>query len=221
MLGCSQLTPDFDSVIAIEVVVPDSGFVELNDTITPTARALNGRGEAVATPVTWGGLDTTVVAVIDPETGATWGKQLGTGRIQARVGNLRSNPVTIVVRPGLDSIRPGGDLRDTVTVSGMPRDTVSDSLRIRVVAPTAALSPIQNLVRRRITLDFTVFPAAGSTVTLLPDDTVFTSTGGIAVVLVRWDAGSFPDSVRVTARSTRRDGTVVPDDVTFVVEFRP
>jgi len=172
--------------------------------------------------VFWGALDTAVVAVVDTESGATWGKQVGSGRIQARVGTLRSNSVTLVVRPGLDSIKGDGDLRDTVTISSTPRDTLSDSLRIRVfVQRPAALTDAQTLIRRRVTLQLTIFPGAGSSVTFVPDDTVFTNAGGIAVVQVRWDAGGLPDSVRVTARSTRHDGTSVPGDVNFVVEFRP
>jgi hypothetical protein len=224
VLGCSQLTPDFDSVIAIEVAVPDSGFVELGDTVLPVARALNGRGEPISVPVAWGALDTAVVAVVDTETGAAWGKRVGTGRIQARVGNLRSNPVTIVVRPPLDSIKGDGDLRDTVTVSSTPRDTLSDSLRVRAFAERpATVTDAQNLVRRRITLELSVFPGTGSTVTLVPDDTVFTNTAGVAVLQVRWDAGTRPDSVLVTARSAHRDGTPVPGSpiTSFVVEFRP
>jgi hypothetical protein len=203
--------------------VPDSGFVEHGDTLYPTARPLNGRGDSVAAPVSWGALDSAVVAVVDTETGASWGRQPGTGRIQARVGTLRSNPVLLVVQPALDSIAPDGDLRDTVTVSGTPRDTLSDSLRVRVFAvrpPT--LTEAQNLVRRRITVELAVFPSTGSTITLLPNDTVFTNAAGIAVVRVRLDGGTPPDSVTVTARSTRRDGTPVPpESLTFVVEFRP
>lgn len=162
------------------------------------------------------------MAVVDSETGATEGRTVGTGRIQARVGNLRSNPATLVVQPPLDSIRPDGDVRDTVTVSGVPRDTLSDSLRVRVFAQTpTTLTTAQTLLRRRIAYQLEVFPSAGATVTLVPNDTGFTNTGGIVVVQVRLTAGTPPDSVRVTATAIHRDGTAVPDPVTFVVEFRP
>jgi hypothetical protein len=217
-LACSQLSPDLESVIALEIALPDSGFLERGDTLYPLARPLNGRGDSVPATVYWGALDTAVVAVVDTQTGASWGKTAGTGRIQVRAGNLRSNPVTIVVQPPLDSLKAEGDLRDTVTISGPPPDTLSDSLRVRVFAE---LPPSQTLLRRRITYEVT-FPVGGATITLVPNDTVFTNTEGIAVVRVRLDGGTRPDSVVVTARAARRDGMPVPGSpITFVVEFRP
>ncbi|HXF96756.1 MAG TPA: hypothetical protein VNI61_11715, partial [Gemmatimonadales bacterium] len=122
-------------MVALEVTVPDSGFLEAGDTLYPRARPLNGRGDSVPAPVVWGSLDTAIVAVVDSESGATWGKAPGAGRIQARVGRLRSNPILLVVQPPLDSIGAAGALRDTVFVSGPPRDTLSDSLAVRVFAP--------------------------------------------------------------------------------------
>lgn len=212
-------------MVAIEIALPDSGFFEFNDTLHPVARPLNGRGDSVAATVYWATLDTAIVAVLDSETGATLGKQPGAGRIQARVGRLVSAPVTLVVRAPLDSLRAASDVRDTVTVDapGQPRDTLSDSLTIRVFAEKPdALTEAQNLLRRRLTFVLVVFPDAGRTVTLLPNDTVFTDAGGRGVVRVRLDAGAPPDSVVVTARSARHDGTLVdPDSLKFVVEFRP
>ncbi|MGH7701017.1 MAG: hypothetical protein ACREMJ_10945 [Gemmatimonadales bacterium] len=219
-LACSQLGPDLDSVVAIEIVLPDSGFLQVDDTLDPHARPLNGRGDSVAATVYWGALDTAVVALVDSETGAAVGKTVGTGRIQARVGRLPSNPVTLVVQPPLDSIRADGAVRDTVT--GSTSGALSDSLRVRVFATMpAGLTEAQTLVRRRVTYALLVFPSAGATVTLVPNDTIFTNTGGLAAVQVRLDAGAPPDSVRVTASAAQRDGTPVPDAVTFVVEFRP
>jgi hypothetical protein len=199
-------------------VLPDSGFVELDDTIIPRARPLNGAGDSVAGTVYWAALDTAVATVLDSETGATLGKAAGIARIQARTGTLRSNPVTLVVQPPLDSIRPAGDLRDTVVTSSTPPDTLSDSLLVRVFAP---MPPSATHLRRRITYELAVFPSAGSAITLVPNDTVFTNTGGTAAVQVRLDAGPLPDSVVVTARAARHDGTPIDSSLTFVVEFRP
>lgn len=165
----------------------------------------------------WGALDTAVVAVVNDT--AVLGKGAGTGRIQARVGNLRSNPVTIVVQPPLDSIRPDGALRSVVNMSGPPPDRLSDSLRVRVFPPDPPTS--QTKLRRRITYQVETFQSPGPALTLLPNDTVFTDADGIAIVQVRLDAGAPPDSVRVRARSVRRDGATVPDSIPFVVEFRP
>lgn len=204
---------------ALEIVLPDSGFVEVGDTLTPRARLLNLAGDSVDAVVYWAALDPTVAAVVDSETGATLGVAGGTGRVQARVGSLRSNPVTLVVQPPLDSIRPMGDLRDTVTLSGTPRDTLSDTLVLQVFAATP---PAQTLQRRRVTYDIAIFPGPGPLVSLLPNDTVLTSSAGIAAVQVRLDNGDPPDSVVVTAHAASHDGTPVDGSpVIFIVEFRP
>jgi hypothetical protein len=223
--ACSQLEPDFDSVIALEVVVPDSGFMERGDTLYPRARALNGRGDSVEATVTWATLDTAILEV-DGTTGAARGKATGTGRIQARVGNLPSNPIAVIVQPSLDSVRIQGDARDTVTRSPpapAPPDSLSDSLIVRVFAMAPpGLSGAQTLVRRRVTYVRTVFPNEVPGVTLLPNDTAWTNTAGLAMVQLRLDAGSFPDSIKLEAFVVRHDGTAVPGSpLTFVVEYRP
>ena len=47
----------------------------------------------------WSSLDTAIIAVVDSTTGVMLGKTVGTGRIQARTGALRSNPQIITVQP--------------------------------------------------------------------------------------------------------------------------
>lgn len=217
VLACERFAPDFDAVIALEVAVPDSGIVELGDTLQPRARALNGRGDSVPAIVSWAAIDTAVVEVLDPATGATLGRQVGTGRIQASVGRLRSNPVTLIVQPPLDSARAEGEVRDTVTLSAP--DSLSDSLRVRVFATA---STAQNLVRRKIALERTTEPAATGVFAFVPDDTVLTNREGAAVFQLRLTGGPRPDRALVTARAERADGTPVPGTpITFVVEFRP
>ncbi|MDP3910664.1 MAG: hypothetical protein Q8Q14_09760 [Gemmatimonadales bacterium] len=95
-LACT-LGPDLDRIVAIEVVLPDSGRVAVGDTLYPSARALDGRGDSVAAEIRWSALDTAIIAV-DSTTGATVGKVAGTGRLQARVASLRSNPQSVLVQ---------------------------------------------------------------------------------------------------------------------------
>lgn len=83
------------------MILPDSGRVEVADTFRPRARALNGVGDSVAAEVFWAALDTAVLPLLDSVTGEFLAKKIGTGRIQARVGTLRSNPQPVTV---LDSI---------------------------------------------------------------------------------------------------------------------
>jgi hypothetical protein len=211
--ACHALSPDLNAVIAIEITLPDSGRVELQDTLRPSARALNGRGDSTAADLVWTALDTTI-AVVDSSTGATVGRLVGTGRLQARVGNLPSNPVTVTVLAPLDSIRAGGITRDTVHVSAP--DTLSDSLAVQAFAPSG--SPISG---RKIALAI-AFPAGTSNLTLVPKDTVRTNATGLAVFQLRLGAGTVPDSAIVIATARHGDGTPVPGSpVTFVVEFLP
>ncbi|MGH7568347.1 MAG: hypothetical protein ACREL9_05140, partial [Gemmatimonadales bacterium] len=215
--ACGQLAPDFDHIVALEVILPDSGLVEVNDTLVPGARALNGRGESVAATIRWEALDTAIVALLDTTTGESLGKTVGTGRLQARVGRLRTNPLGVTVQAPADSAFPEGPTRDTVTVS--TPDSLSDSLRVKL---TATPSTQPNLVRRRVVLESTTYPAGAAAFTLVPNDTVFTGTGGVAVFRVRLTGGPLPDSILVIARAARANGTPVPGTpIPFVVEFRP
>jgi hypothetical protein len=203
-------------VIALQVFVPDSGAVELSHTLLPRARALNGRGDSVPATIVWAALDTAFVTVVDSTTGATRGDSVGEGRIQARVGNLRSGPLLIRIQTPADSIRPAGGVRDTVDVAAA--DSLSDSLAVRV---WSAPDNVANRVGRRVAYSAAIYPSTGTTVTLQPNDTVLTGTGGIAIARLRLTSGQ-PDSVVVTATARRADGQPVPGpSVTFVVEFRP
>ena len=215
--ACRSSFTDLDAIIALQVFVPDSGAVEMGDTVQPRARALNGHGDSVEAIIIWGALDTAIVTVLDSNTGRTLGKALGEGRIQARVGSLRSSPLPIRVQSPADSINAVNlELRDTVDLTAA--DSLSDSLTVRVFAtPTGAT----NHLGRRVTFAATIYPAAGTTVTLQPGDTILTGSGGTAFVRLRLTSGQ-PDSVLVMAEARRADGQLVPGSpVTFVVEFRP
>lgn len=222
-LGCGRLGTDLDVIVALEVSLPDSGIVEETATIVPRARALNGRGDSVAATITWAALDTAFVAVVDTETGATLGKQPGTGRIQARVGSLRTNPLTITVREIADTAFAEGDTRDTVTVSAGP-DSLSDSLRVRLRALVTLSGTPQDVRSHPVSFAMTTYPAAAANVTLVPSAARRTNSQGLAVVQVRLTAAPppRPDSVVVAATAQHADGTPVPGSpITFVVEFRP
>ncbi len=214
--ACGQLGTDLDQVVALEVFFPDSGKLEIGDTLHPGARALNGHGDSVAAQVFWTSLDTGIVAVVDSGTGVTFAKAAGTGRLQARFGGLRSNPENVFVFARLDSasVLTGVDLRDTVTVSAP--DSLSDSLPVKAWTGTTGAGS------RSVVYTSTIYPPSVTNVTLLPKATVLTDAGGIAVTRVRLTPGPLPDSVVVTAAVRRPNGTDVPGSpVRFVVEFRP
>jgi hypothetical protein len=196
------------------VFLPDSGRVEVGDTLRPGARVLNGRGDSIAAQVYWSSLDTAIARVVDSITGVTFAKAAGTGRLQARAGQLRSNLQSVVVLVRLDSASAPGPIRDTITVSAP--DSLSDSLVVKAwTGPSGASG-------RSVVYTMAIYPAADSTVTLLPKTSVQTDANGIAFKRVRFEPGPRPDSVVVTATVRRPNGTeVLGSPVTFVVEFRP
>jgi len=198
--------------VAIEIVLPDSARVEVTDMFRPSGRALNGLGDSVQAQLYWSSLDTTLT-VLDSATGVSLANAVGTARLQARTDRLFSNPEVVTILPRLDSLRAGGDTQDTVFVSA---DSLSDSLSVQAYA----LGGIPGA--RRVVYAFATYPDTGAVVTLVPNDTVFTSSAtGIAAVRVRLQQGPVPDSVVVTAIMRHVNGTLVPDSVVFVVEYRP
>jgi len=212
VLAC-KINIDQNQPVAIEVILPDSARVEVTDTFRPRARALNGFGDSVQADVFWSSLDTATLVVVDSTTGVSISKVIGTARVQARTGNLFSNPQTVTVLARLDSIRPAGEVRDTVLAT----DSLSDSLSVQAFALNAAIP-----ANRRVVFAVTdTFPTGGPGVTLVPS-TVFTDATGLAAVRVRRPAGAVPDSVVVTATMSHVNQTAVNGSpVTFVVEFRP
>jgi len=185
----------------------------------PSGRALNGLGDSVQAQLYWSSLDTTLT-VLDSATGVSLATAVGTARLQARTGNLFSNPQTVSVLARLDSLRAAGATRDTVFVTPVPPDTAADSLSDSLRVQAYALGGIP--ANRRVVFALTIYPDTGSVVTLLPNDTVFTSSAGLAVTRVRLQGGPVPDSVVVTATMRHVNDTLVSDSLlTFVVEFRP
>ena len=216
VLAC-KINTDVIQPVAIELRLPDSGRVELTDTFRPTARAFNGIGDSVQATFVWASLDTAILAVLDSTTGVSISKTLGTARLQARTGNLISNPQFVTVLPYLDSIRVSGPTRDTVFVTPAA-DSLSDSLVVQVYGSGGAIP-----ANRRVIFIPNTFPASAPAATLFPGDTVFTNPStGVAVVQVRLRSGPVPDSVVVTAIMLHLDSTAVSGSpLTFVVEFRP
>lgn len=196
--------------MAVEVILPDSGRVEVTDTYRPRGRALNGVGDSVAAQLYWSSLDSGVIAVLDSTTGVSLAKAVGSGRLQARVGALHSNPQSVAVLAKLNSLRPAGGTRDTIFFP----DSLSDSLRVQAFATGGPA------VSRRVVYTATTYPGSGAMITLLPNDSVLTNSAGVGFVQVRLLVGPI-DSVVVTASMKRLDGSLIPDSVTFVVEFRP
>ncbi len=217
-------------MIALEISAPDS--LEAFDTLRPRARALNGRGDSVAATISWATLDTAILAVLDTTTGKTIVKRPGSapGRLQARVGNLRSNPLSIRALAAADTLLAAGATLDTVTLS--TPDSLSDSLIVELADTVTSPAATLPLAGRPVVYAI-VYPSGSDAVTLVTDatvrtlvtvDTVKTNAAGIAAIQARLLPGPTapPDSAVVTAQARRAVGTTVPGSpVTFVVRFLP
>ena len=195
---------------------PDTGKMDFGDTVVLTAVALNGRGQAVTAPIIWSDLDT--IVRIDSLTGKLVADTIGTGLIQARTGNLRSNPqsITVSIRPDT-AFADSTAARDSVSVT-TKKDSLSDSIRIRVrhygATDTTALSGRPVIFTLSDTNSFRLTP---------PGPTVTTDVNGLAVVQVRLKQGTLPDSAVVQASVVHYFNHIpVPGSpMTFVVRFYP
>jgi hypothetical protein len=99
LAACSNLPTTGDGVVAIEVQVPSSLVLHLGDSIMLHARALNQQGDSVAADLRWYTPDTAAVSV-DSIRGVVTARQAsGSARIQAAVGNLRSDPLMLLLAP--------------------------------------------------------------------------------------------------------------------------
>lgn len=216
--GCTNLGTDLNQVVAIEVTLPYGGNVELADTLFPGSRALDGRGDSVAATIYWTSLDTAHVTVLDSTTGATLGKALGTGQIQARVGNLHSNPVAITVLAVPDTFFATRPTRDSVSISAKG-DSLSDTLQVEVADTNGGTT--NGLSGRKVGFQIT-YPTDTTAFTLLPGDTVVTSASGLATLFVKLRNRTLPDSVVLTATARHVRGTAIAGSpVTFTVIFAP
>jgi hypothetical protein len=215
--GCSSLSPDFNQIVAIEVSLPYSGNLELRDTLLPHARALDGRGDSVAATIYWRAIDTALVTVLDTTTGATRGKAIGTGAIQARVGNLHSNPIVITILAAPDTVFATVAKRDSVSVSAKV-DSLSDTLRVEVADTiSGVITPVSGW---KVAFQIT-YPTDTSAFTLVPGDTVLTGAT-VAAVGVKLKKRALPDSVVLSATVRHVRGAAIPGSpITFTVIFAP
>ena len=98
--GCTLLTADFDHIVALQID-PEDRTVVVGDTIHLAAQAVNAAGEFVAdAEIFWAIIDADsgqIGFTLDTATGIVSGIHPGFGRAQARVEEIRSNPIQITV----------------------------------------------------------------------------------------------------------------------------
>jgi hypothetical protein len=231
--ACGRLGPDLSPVIAIATAVPDS--LEEDDTLIARATALDGAGNVVQATIHWTSLDSVLKVLLPDTAGWTVVSRPGlVGRLQASVGTLLSNPLTIRTFAAADSLFIAGRGADTVSLAVIT-DSLSRALTVEVadtvVTGTPPLTSIVPLAGRQVVFTL-AYERMGDSVTLITTDTlaharvtvdtVASDASGLAAVRVRFLGGTLPDTARVTASATRARGLPAPGSpATLVVTFQP
>ena len=99
LTACSALPVDGDGVVALEIRTPSPVSLPQGTQVILRARALNIQGDSVPSLIRWRTADTAALA-LDSLSGVVEAR-VGTGsaRVQAAVGSLRSDPLTITLLP--------------------------------------------------------------------------------------------------------------------------
>ncbi len=222
LAACSSLSDIGGGVVALEVQLPVPAFIEPDDTVLIRARALDAQGDSVAATITWLTPDTTLV--IDSLMGrVSTTLTSGSGKVQARVGSLRSDISgsngTLTIRPRADTLRLTGN--DTLTVA--IGDTASGALLAAVesnnpaggVANTSILFSVVDTTSALGSVHF-----AGNGLSLRAT-TGSTGAPTVAVTLRRTSGATAPDSVLVEISSMRPSGAIVAGSgQRFTVRFQ-
>ena len=97
--ACSALPVTGDGIVALEIRTKPPVTIRLGASLTLRARALNLQGDSVSADIRWLTADTAAVA-LDSITGVVVARVAsGTARVQAHVGTLRSDLLTIALLP--------------------------------------------------------------------------------------------------------------------------
>lgn len=208
LVGCSDISGS-QGVVALELRLPSPPAVEQFDTLTLRARAIDQDGDSVAAEIFWRTPDTTLI-IADSTGRLTTALTSGTGRVQARVGNLYSelsNPA-FTIRPRADTLRL--TVADTLTVPAA--DTASAPLG----AVLESNDPAGGISGASILYEVVDTLAALGAVRFQGGNLLLratTATGGApspAVTLRRVPGAAAPATVQVRVSATRPSGTPVP-----------
>jgi hypothetical protein len=234
--GCSAITGDFGSVVAIAYSGSLTPSVEEGDTLRLHAVALDAKGDTLpGVPVIWQVLapDTVVVGItVDSSTGLVTGLFPGGGpwSVQGSAEGLRmTSPVRVTVTPAPDSVGPADSTRVTVAADA------DSSLALTVIVydlttdTTTAVPLVGKPVEFRLVDPSPDSAAAAGVALAAVGDTVqdpflvqlVSQAGGRAAVIAHRVAGmAQPDSIVVDAYAfTARGDTVRGSPVRFVVLF--
>lgn len=218
-LGCGVITGDLDRIIAIELAGDLTRSLEEGTTLILTATALDASGDPVPdAEIIWRILDVDsaqqIGFTLDSMTGLVTAVFPSSARVQARVDNLRSGPVTVTVTGAPDSLTPVSDTIITLT----DQQTKSSPMQVQVLDLTTSPGEVLGLSGKTVRFTLPGGPLASAFLTLA--DTVVgngaavdaeTSGTGIAqafLALVEEIQGS--DTVMVEAEIVSENGAPIP-----------
>jgi hypothetical protein len=213
-LGCSGLDEGEAGVVALEVRVPSPADLEIGETVQLSARPLDKDGDSVAATVIWRTPDTT--ATVDSTTGLVTGVAAGTARVQASVGSLTSDLISLTVLTPADTLAIVGDSGFTLTGDLLASPPLVTSLQSFTSGP---------LSDRPVIYEITT-PTPDTAVTLtggVLSDTVQTASDGTITseILTLNPSKVRPDSTIIEVRANRTHGAPVPGSgQRFIVRFQ-
>lgn len=221
--ACSSIGGDTDVPVALEIITPagpagGSPLIEIGDTLTLRARALNQAGDSVDASIRWRTPDTASLW-LDSLTGRTTGRAPGNARIQARTGSLISGFIVFSVVPFADTL--------TVVPPDSFRVAAPDSTAGPLVARLDTLAPDGPLAGRVIVYELvSIFGAAGDSAVLTGGGALRQAVTGAAgtpsspVSVLLLAGRPRPDSVYVEVRASRPGGGAIPGSgQRFVIRY--
>ena len=215
LLGCSGLDEAEGGVVALEVRAPLPPIVEVGESVQFSATPLDANGDSVAVPVTWRSPDVTVS--VGEATGLVTGVAPGAGRVQATVGALAGELVSLSVLAPADSIGIVGD--SVVIAPAEPGVTLPLTVLLQSFHPAGVLEnrPVIYEITRPTTEPLSVTLPGGVLI-----DTLATAADGSAGISVSRVVGApLPDTVLVEIRASRTRGAAVPGSgQRFIVLFQ-
>jgi len=217
--ACSDVVSS-DGVVALVVEQPASTVLEVGDSTPLGAHALDADGEEVPAAIWWAALDTTLA--VDSLSGWVQGLAPGTGRVQARSGNLVGTPLRLTLQSRADTlIRVAAESLDVAVA-----ELASPPLEVRVesFAPAGPISG-QTVIYEVVV---PVFADPGEWTVSLSNgalaDTLVTGVDGLPApvpTLLRVEGQVQPAEAEVEVRALRASsGEAVPGSgQRFVVRF--
>jgi hypothetical protein len=215
LMGCSGLDEGEAGVVALEVRAPLPAIVEVGETVQFSAKPLDANGDSVGVPVSWRSPDVTLT--VGEATGLVTGVAPGPGRVQAVVGSLVGELVSLAVLAPADTLSVVGD--SVVIAPADPGVTPPLTVLLQSFHPAGPLDD------RPVVFEITRPTAEPLAVTLpggvLIDTLTTAGDGTVGVIVSRVLTAPVPDTVTVEIRASRTRGAVVPGSgQRFIVLFQ-